>query len=440
MIDVLKVLQMHFSPNADAAFASRMVQANGKPADAAAGATTLQQVIDADGMEVTDASVELDYSHVSASEVLRRLLPSGMEVPSSFEEVGHIAHLNLRDEALPYRRIIGAVLLEKHPRIRTIINKLGTIENEWRVFDMEVLAGDEDTVAEVKQHGARFKLDFRRVYWNSRLEAEHCRLVEHWFRAGQVVVDAMAGVGPFAVPAGRLGCHVYANDLNPDSYKWLVENIKLNKVGHRVSPFNMDGREFMRLAAGGKLEGEWGPPPAPKVKKSGEAPPAATEGNSLEGSNPAFDHIVMNLPATAVEFLDALPGAFDPALWAGRELPMVHVYAFLRGDETTEGDCFSKVYHVCFPYKTSQALIGLEMVSWRKFPRFLMCRPAKAHRKGTRWASGGGPDVLHGARCGAQQADVLRVIQSTAISGIRWDDSSRWGREQTTTRLVKKLL
>ena len=48
-----------------------------------------------------------------------------MDVPTSFETVGHVAHLNLRDEALPYKRLIGRVLLEKNAgRIRTILNKV----------------------------------------------------------------------------------------------------------------------------------------------------------------------------------------------------------------------------------------------------------------------------------------------------------------------------
>ncbi len=39
---------------------------------------------------------------------------------------------------------------------------------------------------------------------------------------------------------------VYANDLNPDSFKFLKENIRINKVGELVEAHNIDGREFIR--------------------------------------------------------------------------------------------------------------------------------------------------------------------------------------------------
>lgn len=45
------------------------------------------------------------------------------DAPSSFETVGHIAHVNLRDELLPYKHLVGQVLLDKNPAIRSVINK-----------------------------------------------------------------------------------------------------------------------------------------------------------------------------------------------------------------------------------------------------------------------------------------------------------------------------
>ena len=54
----------------------------------------------------------------------QRLLPAGSEVPSSFESIGHIAHLNIRDELLPYKHVIGQVIMDKNPSITTVVNKV----------------------------------------------------------------------------------------------------------------------------------------------------------------------------------------------------------------------------------------------------------------------------------------------------------------------------
>lgn len=125
-----------------------------------------------------------------------------------------------------------------------MVNKVGTISNEFRVPQFEVLAGDPSLVTEIKQHGAIFHLDYGTVYWNSRLEGEHKRLFAR-FTPGQIIVDMFAGIGPFAIPAALKGCVVYANDLNPMSTKYLKINSEINKVGDRVKVFNMDARVFM---------------------------------------------------------------------------------------------------------------------------------------------------------------------------------------------------
>ena len=65
------------------------------------------------------------------------------------------------------------------------------------------------------------------------LATEHQRVVESLV-CGDVLYDVFAGVGPFAVPAAKKGCQVYANDLNPDSVHWLQQNVDLNKVRDKV--------------------------------------------------------------------------------------------------------------------------------------------------------------------------------------------------------------
>jgi tRNA G37 N-methylase Trm5 len=43
----------------------------------------------------------------------------------------------------------GCVLQKNQPGIQTVINKIDTIDTQFRFFHMEVLAGRPDTVAEV---------------------------------------------------------------------------------------------------------------------------------------------------------------------------------------------------------------------------------------------------------------------------------------------------
>ncbi|PKA56264.1 tRNA (guanine(37)-N1)-methyltransferase 2 [Apostasia shenzhenica] len=289
--------------------------------------------------EVVPFSLTLGYSYWGADHVLKQILPPGVEVPSSFETIvkvilhngsvslhsnkivlqtsGHIAHLNICEELLPYKDIIARVIFDKNqPRIKTVVNKVGTIKNEFRVPKFEVLAGTDNMVTEVKQYGATFKLDYSLVYWNSRLEHEHIRLISQ-FKPGETICDMFAGVGPFSIPAAQKGCFVFANDLNPDSVQYLRINSKINKVEDNIIAHNMDARAFMRHL----ME-------VPELEVNVE---------------PQFTSIVVHesidVPVDRGPFEGELTDVFEGLLqrkyWKG-SLPLIHCYFFLRTNETEE--------------------------------------------------------------------------------------------------------
>ncbi|KAL0969041.1 hypothetical protein UPYG_G00221910 [Umbra pygmaea] len=256
--------------------------------------------------ELQQYELRLTYDNLKSEEVLRAVLPEGRDVTSGFSRVGHIAHMNLREHQLPYRTLIGQVIMDKNPGVTCVVNKTNTIDSTYRNFKMEVMAGEENMVAKVRENGATYEFDFSRVYWNPRLSTEHERVVG-LLKRGDIVLDVFAGVGPFAIPAARRGSTVLANDLNPESHRWLQHNCKLNKVERKVTTFNLDGRAFIR-----------GP-----VKQ--ELP------SLLKGD--ASVHVVMNLPALALEFLDAFRGLLDQGLCCDVNLPQVHCYGFSKKDD-----------------------------------------------------------------------------------------------------------
>ena len=246
------------------------------------------------------------------------------------------------------------MLLDKNsPQIKTVVNKTNTIHDVFRFFQMEVIAGENNLYTSVKQDGCIFEFDFSKVYWNSRLQMEHSRLVK-LFDRGDVVCDMFAGVGPFAIPAAKRGCIVYANDLNPASYEALLKNSKLNHVDNKVHAFNMDGREFMRkmiqlstssslnklsstssssISASSSPTSLFSSSPLSSSMSPSLSWDNSSEDNSKNLLKP-FAHVVMNLPASAVEFLDVFRGLYS----AHRHLalPTIHCYCFSKSQSPGE--------------------------------------------------------------------------------------------------------
>uniref|UniRef100_A0A8D8WVL9 tRNA (guanine(37)-N1)-methyltransferase n=1 Tax=Cacopsylla melanoneura TaxID=428564 RepID=A0A8D8WVL9_9HEMI len=252
----------------------------------------------------------LTYTHFSAEEILEAILPNDVAV-SSFTAVGHIVQCNLREELKDYRHIVGQVLLDKLPTCKTVVNKAHNIDNTYRNFEMELLAGEDNMITTHKENKCTFKMDFSKVYWNSRLSTEHERVVKD-IQKGDLVLDAFAGVGPFVIPGAKKGAIVFANDLNPHSYEWLKQSLALNINPRKVlhTPFtatNKDAREFLQTDARVAIN-EW-------ARKN-------TDPN-------ARIRILMNLPARAVEFVQYLKMLKREEYKQLKQEPLLYLYCFL---------------------------------------------------------------------------------------------------------------
>ncbi|KAJ5111420.1 tRNA (guanine(37)-N1)-methyltransferase [Penicillium argentinense] len=309
------------------------------------------ELVEKGTVAVAPYELTLDYDFWSYADIMNAILPEqeNQEVPQGFTQVGHVVHLNLREHWLPFKHFIAEVLKDKNPTVRTVINKTEDVgsTSQFRTFPFELLAGDNDLNVVQHEQDCEFHFDYSRVYWNSRLETEHRRLVEK-FQPGQMVCDVMAGVGPFAVPAGKKRIFVWANDLNPHGYEVMMDAVQRNKVKDFVTPFNSDGRDFIRNSATQLLESD---PVAveihPKVRRDRKRkadgsqdpqPPA-----KVYNRPSVVDHYVMNLPATAIEFLDAFQGLYTGkeahfAPQTSQQLPMVHVYCFSGHSENEVDD------------------------------------------------------------------------------------------------------
>lgn len=257
--------------------------------------------------------VSFAFYNFTASYILQNVLPLDVHPPpTAFETIGHVAHFNLRAPHVPYRYLIGQILLETLPTIETVIHKVGEVQGPYRVYDLEVLAGRPETQVQLIESGVNLRFNVEDVYWCSRLSEERQRLLRTEIRSGQWVADAFCGVGALVLQAAKhMDCRITANDWNPAAVEALRANVEQNGVTDKFDDIRCgDAYEFLMDLGGGS-------------------------GSSSEGQQ-LPDHIHMNYPLEAPSFLGALRWWPVPRKrqqkQSGRRPPRIHVYTFARAD------------------------------------------------------------------------------------------------------------
>mmetsp|Transcript_12181 Transcript_12181/g.34879 ORF Transcript_12181/g.34879 Transcript_12181/m.34879 type:complete len:565 (-) Transcript_12181:383-2077(-) len=234
--------------------------------------------------------------------ILEKLLPPGAQPPpTSYEQVGHVLHLNLKPHHEPYGRLIGDVLLDKlSPSVETIVTKIGEVKGPYRTYDMEVLAGKPSTEVTVVEHRIRLHFDLAQVYWSTRLSGQRTRSLDEDILPGQIIADAFCGVGALCVRAAiEKNCTIVANDLNPDAIEYCRANAERNGVNDKITAACGDAHDFI-----------------------------ASLGHADD--RPVPHHLMLNFPLASVEFLRNL--RYWPIDKSAEIVPTVHVYTFARGD------------------------------------------------------------------------------------------------------------
>lgn len=118
-------------------------------------------------------------------------------------------------------------LAEKH-NVKTIM-RIDHIQGTKREPVYKILFGSETETIN-KENKCLFKLDLSKVMWSKGNVNERLRIAK-LVRDNETVLDMFAGIGYFSIP---IGVHsnarkVISIEINPNSYYYLCENVKLNK-------------------------------------------------------------------------------------------------------------------------------------------------------------------------------------------------------------------
>ncbi|OPY51227.1 MAG: tRNA (guanine(37)-N1)-methyltransferase Trm5b [Methanosaeta sp. PtaU1.Bin060] len=239
------------------------------------------------------AAVELEWVELDFEPEERRPSPEDvLGFRPSYEVVGDIAIVEPeRAEA------VADVLLSICKPVRAVIAPVSDVEGEFRTRRFRHVAGERRTVTLHREHGLRYRVDLENAYFTPRLGTERLRIAR-LVRPGDNILDMFAGVGPFSLLLAKRGARVIAIDKNPAAVFLLRENARLNKV-----------KEIEIL--------------------EGDAAALALRYEKTA------DHVIMNLPQTASQFL-------VPAMRAVRLGGIVHYYAIAPEEDLYKDEALIK--------------------------------------------------------------------------------------------------
>ena len=213
------------------------------------------------------------------------------QVYSAFDQIGDIVIIKIPNELMPKKKFIADTILAHVKSAKAVFAQVSPVRGDYRVRNLEFIAGENRTITEYKEHGCRFRVDVAKTYFSPRLSTERLRIA-NMVGEGETIINMFAGVGTYSILMARMNktCKVYSIDSNAVAAELCEANAKLNKVQDRVVSIHGDAGEVI------------------KDKLAGQA-----------------DRVLMPLPESAKEFVDS-------AVLALKKKGVVHYFIHIRAD------------------------------------------------------------------------------------------------------------
>ncbi len=218
-------------------------------------------------------------------------------VYSAFDQIGDIVIIKIPDELMPKKKMIAEAILSNVKTAKAVFAQVSAVKGDFRIRELEFVAGENRTLTEYKEHGCRFRVDVAKTYFSPRLSTERQRIAE-MVGDNETIVNMFAGVGTYSVVIAKTNktCRVYSIDSNAAASELDRVNAKLNKVQDRIITICGDAATVIRERLAGQA-----------------------------------DRVIMPLPERAKEFVDSAVLALK------EEKGIVHYFAHVKADNKKTG-------------------------------------------------------------------------------------------------------
>ena len=223
-------------------------------------------------------------------------------LPSSYDILGDIIIIEVKDNLVKHEKIIADSLLKTHKAVKTILKKADIHGGEFRTQKLDYLAGENTKETIYRENNARFLLDVEKVYFSPRLSTERKRIYKQ-VKKGENILVMFSGCGVYSIvfEKNTNAKRILGIEKNPIAHKYALKNLELNKT-NKIEFLKGDVRDIV-----------------PKLDEK-------------------FDRIAMPLPKDADTFLESI-------LNVVKKGTIIHLYGFSHRDNIKETE--EKINEFC---------------------------------------------------------------------------------------------
>ena len=143
---------------------------------------------------------------------------------------------------------IANKIMEANRNVKSVLAKTSGRKGEFRKLGLKLVAGDKNTEVLHKEYGYFLIVDPQKTYFSPRESTERQRIADQ-AKDGETILVMCGGICAYSLAIAKRKPRVekiYSVELNPEAHKYAADNVRMNKLSHKIVPIVGDAKKVCK--------------------------------------------------------------------------------------------------------------------------------------------------------------------------------------------------